>query len=70
MTDETRSDHDRLETRVHDVAGRIDTHEAVCAERYSNINRRLTTIETMMWGVIAAVGSATFTFVFDAVFGK
>lgn len=39
---------------VREVEGRLNTHEAVCAERYEGINARLKRIEGWF---VAAVGS-------------
>lgn len=55
-------------TTIKDVEAQIDTHEAVCAERYGNIetqfrssNARLKRIETILIaaaaGVVAAFGT-------------
>jgi hypothetical protein len=62
--------HDRLDLSVHVVAADLDKHEAVCAERYGTINTRLTRIETMIMGVIAAIGSAVFALIVDRLVGQ
>ena len=41
-------------TDINPVEARLNTHEAVCAERYSGINARLKRIEGWF---VAAVGS-------------
>jgi len=45
----------------HDANARIDTHEAVCAERYAGINARLRRMEgwlvTMVCSVMAMMAS-------------
>lgn len=43
-----------IEDRVSEVEGRVDTHEAVCAERYNGINARLKRLE----GILIASGGA------------
>jgi len=40
---------------MEDVDKRLAVHEAVCAERYSNITARMTKIEYLLYGVIFAV---------------
>lgn len=44
-----------LEDRVLEVESRVDTHEAVCAERYSGINARLKRLEGIMIGSAGAI---------------
>ncbi len=39
---------------IGDVKGQLDTHEAVCAERYLGINARLKRLEQIL------IGSAAF----------
>lgn len=38
-----------------DPNARLDTHEAVCAERYTGINARLKRIEGLFIGAAAAI---------------
>jgi hypothetical protein len=40
---------------VADVDGRLNTHEAVCAERYDGINARLKRLETILIGSAGAI---------------
>ena len=40
-------------TTVIEVEGKLSTHEAVCAERYTSINARLRRLENIL---LAAVG--------------
>jgi hypothetical protein len=35
---------------IGDVKGQLDTHEAVCAERYAGINARLKRLEQILIG--------------------
>jgi hypothetical protein len=42
---------------IGDVKGQLDTHEAVCAERYAGINARLKRLEQIL------IGSAGFIIV-------
>ncbi len=44
-----------IEERVSEVEGRVDTHEAVCAERYSGINARLKRLEGILIGTAGAI---------------
>jgi len=47
--------HDEAELRefVHEINTRIVTHEAICAERYKNIELLLkTTARLVFWGLI------------------
>ena len=41
-------------TTVTEVEGKLSTHEAVCAERYTTINSRLQRLEGIL---LAAVGT-------------
>ena len=43
-----------IDERVSEVESRVDTHEAVCAERYSGINARLKRLEGIL---IASAGA-------------
>lgn len=48
-------------TTVNELEGRVETHEAVCAERYDQINARLKRIEKIiMWSAATFItgGSA------------
>ena len=40
---------------IGDVKGQLDTHEAVCAERYLGINARLKRIEVIGIGATATI---------------
>lgn len=40
---------------LHDVEAKLNTHEAVCAERYSGINARLKRMEAMFVGGVGAI---------------
>ena len=40
---------------LHDVDARLNTHEAVCAERYLGINARLKRMEAMFIGGVGAI---------------
>ena len=40
---------------VAEVDGRLNTHEAVCAERYDGINARLKRLETILIGSAGAI---------------
>jgi hypothetical protein len=51
---------------LNSVAGQIDTHEQVCAERYKRIEERLDSgqkkfsrLENMLWGVYLLMISST-----------
>ena len=44
-----------IDERVSEVEGRVDTHEAVCAERYSGINARLKRLEGILIGTAGAI---------------
>ena len=35
-------------TTVNEVEGKLSTHEAVCAERYTSINARLKRLESIL----------------------
>jgi len=37
-----------MNTKIDDIDSRLDTHEAVCAERYSMINARLKRLEQIL----------------------
>ena len=55
-------------TTVNELEGRVDTHEAVCAERYDQINARLKRIEKIiMWSAATFItgGSAFGFFMFQ-----
>jgi tetrahydromethanopterin S-methyltransferase subunit G len=47
-------DLNQIDDRVQEVEGKLMTHEAVCAERYSGINARLKRLE----GILIASGGA------------
>jgi hypothetical protein len=40
---------------VTEVDNRLNTHEAVCAERYDGINARLKRLETILLGSAGAI---------------
>ena len=40
---------------IGDVKGQLDTHEAVCAERYAGINARLKRLEQILIGTAAFI---------------
>ena len=40
---------------VDDVEARLQTHEAVCAERYDSINARLKRLESILIGAAGAI---------------
>lgn len=40
---------------VSEVEARLNTHEEVCAERYSGINARLKRLETILIGSAGAI---------------
>ncbi len=43
---------------LRDVDARLNTHEAVCAERYLGINARLKRIEQILyWAATAMIGA-------------
>jgi hypothetical protein len=44
-----------IDERVSEVEGRVDTHEAVCAERYNGINARLKRLEGILIGAAGAI---------------
>ena len=44
----------RIMSTIVEVKGQLDTHEAVCAERYLGINARLKRLEQIL------IGSAAF----------
>jgi len=44
-----------IDERVSEVESRVDTHEAVCAERYSGINARLKRLEGILIGTAGAI---------------
>jgi hypothetical protein len=44
-----------MDTEVHDVQAKLNTHEAVCAERYLGINARLKRIEAMFLGGVGTI---------------
>jgi hypothetical protein len=37
-------------TQIDETAARLNSHEAVCAERYAGINARLKRLETLLLG--------------------
>lgn len=46
-------------TTANEVDNRITTHEAVCAERYAQINGRLKRIEkVIMWATASVIAAA------------
>lgn len=49
---------------MHDVNTRLVTHEAVCAERYKNIESRMSRMEYILIGIFAtlvcALGAALY----------
>lgn len=47
-----------MKASEHETAARLDTHEAVCAERYLGINGRLKRLEGIM---IASAGTTIVT---------
>lgn len=44
-----------MEPELRDVDARLNTHEAVCAERYSGINARLRRMEAILMGGVGAI---------------
>jgi predicted nucleic acid-binding Zn ribbon protein len=44
-----------MEPELRDVDARLDTHEAVCAERYAGINARLRRMEAILMGGVGAI---------------
>ena len=48
-----------------DPLHRIETHEQVCEQRYTAIERRLGNIERLLWGIGGLMGSAVFLAVVD-----
>lgn len=48
-------------TTVNEIDARVSTHEAVCAERYEQINARLKRLERIMMSVAGSImlGMAT-----------
>ena len=40
---------------LHDVEAKLNTHEAVCAERYLGINARLKRMEALFLGGVGAI---------------
>lgn len=43
------------EPTATDVAARIETHEAVCAERWKQILSRMSRMETVIYGAVTAL---------------
>jgi hypothetical protein len=37
------------------ISARVDTHEAVCEERYDNLSSRLKRLENIMLGSVGAI---------------
>jgi hypothetical protein len=44
-----------MEPEARDVEARLNTHEAVCAERYEGIRARLQRMEAMFIGGVGAI---------------
>jgi predicted nucleic acid-binding Zn ribbon protein len=44
-----------MEPELRDVDARLNTHEAVCAERFSGINARLRRMEAILMGGVGAI---------------
>jgi predicted nucleic acid-binding Zn ribbon protein len=44
-----------MEPELRDVDARLNTHEAVCAERYAGINARLRRMEAILMGGVGAI---------------
>lgn len=55
-----RSDRDDWEGRLRDVESRVDTHEAVCSERYKQIFNQLRSTDSLIRtiGVLLVTGMA------------
>ena len=45
----------RMEPELRDVDARLNTHEAVCAERYAGINARLRRMEAILMGGVGGI---------------
>ena len=54
------SEHIDLEARLRDVESRVDTHEAVCSERYKQIFNQLKDTDSLIRtiGVLLVCGMA------------
>jgi hypothetical protein len=50
---------------VDDVEARLQTHEAVCAERYDSINARLKRLESILIGAAGAIILGLLSIVFQ-----
>ena len=48
---------------IVEVKGQLDTHEAVCAERYTGINARLKRLEQILMGSTAFIIAILLTLV-------
>ena len=44
-----------MDPELRDVDARLNTHEAVCAERYAGINARLKRMEATLMGGVGAI---------------
>jgi hypothetical protein len=44
-----------MEPELRDVDARLNTHEAVCAERYAGINARLRRMEAILMSGVGAI---------------
>ena len=44
-----------MEPELRDVGARLNTHEAVCAERYAGINARLRRMEAILMGGVGGI---------------
>ena len=53
-----------------EVAGRLRTHEEVCAERYKNLLERMTRMEKILFGVGGAICFAMLSLVMAMIFAK
>jgi hypothetical protein len=42
-------------SEINEVEGRLNTHEAVCAERYLGINARLKRLESILLGAAGMI---------------
>lgn len=45
-------------SEINEVEGRLNTHEAVCAERYLGINGRLKRLESILLGAVGMIIAA------------
>ena len=62
--------HDEMDERMRVVEQKLNTHEAVCAERYTGINNALESINATMaklgWGLLAGMAAILARLVFGS----